>query len=836
MKIRIIISLSLLFLLYIFGILVSVNNVNKTTAALENLLNLNKVEHLRSTLVQQIMRVNFDLYTAHTPYSAALDDIVENVESLDNLASRCNSCHHAPETAADLEQIEDKVDEFKRVLSFYITTSADRARVEHLKREASQVGDALLAQAETMAQEASIGVARTSAKAFADIERSKNSLYALIVLAGLSGVLIAVNLTRAITRPTRELVAATRRITQGELGYVIPQTYREEFGELACHFNAMSASLKGSYAKLEGEIAERRQTEKALRESEERYALAARGANDGLWDWDLIPDTLYYSPRWKAMLGYEAQDFGSDPQEWFALVHPDDRQELETKIALHLDGTLPHIESEQRQRHRDGTWRWMLTRGVAVRDEQGRAYRMAGSQTDITERKKTEAQLVHDAFHDALTGLPNRALFSNRVEHAIQAAQRRTDFLFAVLFLDIDRFKFINDSLGHSMGDQLLIAVGRRLNEYIRPSDTVARLGGDEFAILIEDIHNGEEALTVVRRIQKDLPQSIDIGGHEVFTSASIGIALSSRGYARPEQMLRDADLAMYQAKAQGKAQGKARYAFFDQAMHDHSLASLHLENDLRRAVERQEFRLCYQPVIDLASNSLAGFEALIRWHHPSRGVVMPARFIPLAEETGLLPPIGRWVLREACRCLARWRSLPNMASSQAFSINLASGEFTPTLVANVRELLEEFDLPAEALRLEITERTIMGDPESVTTLLTELKNLGVGLQIDDFGTGYSSLSYLPHFPIDTLKIDRSFIAGIDSNKENFEIVRTIIALANNLNLRVVGEGVERPEELQALMNLECGFVQGELYYPPLDAEAAETLLLEDGGRISRSD
>ncbi|MDO3379044.1 putative bifunctional diguanylate cyclase/phosphodiesterase [Geoalkalibacter halelectricus] len=831
MKIRIILSLSLLFAIYLFGIFVSLDNVSRTTTGLNHLLNLHKVEELRSSLVQRVMRVNFDLYTYHTPYAAGLDRIVANVESLDHLARTCNSCHHAPETEADLDHIVFLVDDFKRALSFYITTSADQERVERLKAEASEIGEILLLQAEVMAQEASRGVERISAVAFADIERSKNLLYSLVFSSGLFGLLIAVHLTRSITRPIRELVTATRRIADGDLDYRMQENFREEFGELARRFNAMSASLKTSYTKLEAEIAERRQAELALRESEERYVLAARGANDGLWDWDLHNNSIYLSPRWKAMLGYQPEEIGEDPQEWFDLVHPEDRQGLEAKIGFHLENILPHIENEQRLRHRDGGWRWMLTRGVAVRDEQGRPYRLAGSQTDITERKRTEEQLVHDAFHDALTGLPNRALFANRVEHAIQTAQRRKGFLFAVLFLDLDRFKFINDSLGHFMGDQLLIAVGKRLGGYIRPSDTVARLGGDEFAVLLEDIHDADEAVAVARRIQKDLPEPIEIGGHEVFTSASIGIALSSRGYTRPDQMLRDADLAMYHAKARGKA----RFEIFDASMHDHTLEQLQLENDLRRAVERQEFCLFYQPVIDLARDRLVGFEALIRWAHPTRGLILPARFIPMAEDTALLPPIGRWVLREACRSLAKWRKISAPGSAPTVSVNLASCEFTPGLVEYIRELLAEFQLPAAGLRLEITERTIMGNPESAAALLDELKSLGLGLQIDDFGTGYSSLGYLPQFPIDTLKIDRSFVAGIDGNRENYEIVRTIIALATNLKMSVVGEGVETQAELDTLRELACGQVQGNVFYPPLEAQAAEALLFEHRDALARS-
>lgn len=821
MKYRIVISLLLLFLIYLFGIFLSINNVNQTTATLNRLLNLHKVSELRASLVHRVMRVNSDLFTVHTPYSQSLDRIVDNVEALSHLANACAGCHHRPETVQDLEQVSALVEDFKRALSFYITTSADSRRLERLKYDASLVGETLLQQVEHMAREASLGVERMSAQAFAEIQHSKNALLILVAAAGLFGLLIAVYLARSITRPTRDLVAATRRIAAGEYGFALEPAYREEFGELARHFNAMSLSLKNSYARLEGEIEERRQAERALRASEERYALAARGANDGLWDWDLPGNSIYFSPRWKSMLGYGESDIGTDPNDWFRLVHPDDRQGLEAKIAFHLEGTVPHIESEQRLRHRDGTWRWTLIRGVAVRDENDRPYRLAGSQTDITERKKTEDQLIHDAFHDSLTGLPNRALFTNRVEHALLTAQRRSGYLFAVLFLDLDRFKFINDSLGHFAGDQLLLAVGHRLAEFVRPSDTVARLGGDEFAILLEDIHGLDEAVAIARRIQKDLPRPFMIDGHEVFTSASIGIALSSKGYEQPGQLLRDADLAMYHAKARGKA----RYEIFDKSMHDHSLAHLQLENDLRRAIERQEFHLCYQPVIELATGKLSGFEALIRWRHPTRGLILPTDFIPLAEDTGLLPAIGQWVLGEACRRLGQWRRLGDEALFLAVSVNLSGREFTPALVETIRKMLREHELPPDRLRLEITERTLMDAPQNSAALLAELKGLGVGLQIDDFGTGYSSLSYLPHFPIDTLKIDRSFIAGIDHNRDNLEIVRTILALAQNLNLKAVGEGVETPAELEKLRELGCGFVQGNLFHPALDVAAAEQLI-----------
>lgn len=821
MNIRILISLSLLFLLYCFGVFVSIKNIDNTTGVLHHLVNLHKVEGLRSNLVQRVVRVNSDLYAYTTPYARGLDEIIGNVENLDNLAAECSSCHHAPETLNDLDHILLLIEDFKNTLSFYMTASADSARIERLRSEAARSGDALLLQVESMAFKATRGMEKLTLDAFRDIERSKNALYLFVFLAGFFGLAIALHLARSITKPTRELVDASRRIAGGELGYVIPGNFREEFGELARCFNAMSRTLKNSFSDLEREIAERRQTEQALRQSEERYALAARGANDGLWDWDLLRGTIYFSPRWKAMLGYREKDFSDKPEDWFKLVHSDDLRTLENRIALHLEGAMEHVECECRMLHADGGWRWMLIRGVAVRDPDGRPYRMAGSQTDITERKTAEAQLVHDAFHDALTHLPNRALFSNRVDHAIQAAQRRPGFLFAVLFLDLDRFKFINDSLGHYMGDRLLVVVAERLRHYVRPSDTVARLGGDEFAILLEDIHDTEEAVAVARRIKKELPQPMEIDGHEIFVSASIGISLSSAGYQNPDQILRDADLAMYHAKARGKA----RYEIFDPAMHDHTVAHLQLENDLRRAIEREEFCLKYQPVVDVSSEQVVGFEVLIRWNHPSRGLLMPNEFIPMAEDSGLLPPIGKWVLRNACKRLNVWRRMLDDASVPYISVNLSGREFTQALVDTVREIVEKYKLPSGSLNLEITERTIMEAPESAAALLLVLKKLGVGLQIDDFGTGYSSLGYLPHFPVDTLKIDRSFIMDIDAHQDNYQIVRTIIALARNLRMRVVGEGVERSAELDLLRALGCGFIQGNIFYEALDAEQADALV-----------
>ncbi|HEY4491262.1 MAG TPA: PAS domain S-box protein, partial [Acidobacteriota bacterium] len=367
------------------------------------------------------------------------------------------------------------------------------------------------------------------------------------------------------------------------------------------------------------DVTERKLAEKALRESEERYALAVTGANDGLWDWDLKTNKIYFSERWKSMLGYSPELISNSPDEWFKRVHPDDFERLKAEITSHLKGNIAQLQNEHRMLHQDGSYRWMLSRGVAVRDIKG-AYRMAGSQTDVTERKLAVEQLLHDAFHDALTNLSNRALFMDRLSgaaaRATSRARRGGRYLFAVLFLDLDRFKVINDSLGHLIGDQLLISIARRLEKCLRPGDTIARLGGDEFAILIEDILDVEDAITVAKRIQSDLKMPLDVGEQEVFTSASIGIALSSVKYEKAEDLLRDADTAMYRAKALGKA----RYEVFSESMHGRAVALLQLETDLRRAIERNEFVIHYQPIVSLQNRKVIGFEALVRWKHPDRG------------------------------------------------------------------------------------------------------------------------------------------------------------------------------------------------------------------------
>ena len=567
------------------------------------------------------------------------------------------------------------------------------------------------------------------------------------------------------------------------------------------------------------DVTERRKAEEALRQSEERYSLAVRGANDGLWDWDLRTDRIYYSPRWKQMLGYMENEIGEVTDAWFDRVHPDDLNRLKAEIAAHLEVLAPHFENEHRMRHRDGSYLWMLSRALAVRDQEGKAYRLVGSQTDITDRKLVEERLMHEAIHDVLTGLPNRALFSDLLARSLGRAKRRDDYLFAVLFLDIDRFKMINDSLGHMVGDQLLIAIARRLEACLRPGDTVARLGGDEFTILLEDIHDVTDATTVADRIHQDLTQPFTISGQEVYTSASIGIALSATGYDRPEDLLRDADTAMYRAKAAGKS----THQIFDQGMHSRAVAQLQMETSLRRALERQEFRLFYQPTISLKTGRLTGFEALLRWQHPERGLIYPNEFVSHVEETGLIVPIGKWVLAEACKQLQVWQK--QFQSDLTISVNLSSKQFSQAdLVQDISLILEQTELAPNTLMLEITESTIMERPESITYTLEKLRALHVQLHIDDFGTGYSSLSYLHRFPINALKIDHSFVTRMGFD-ENLEIVRTIMNLARNLGMDVIAEGVENKEQVAQLKALQCDYAQGFFFSRPVERHIAQLLL-----------
>lgn len=550
---------------------------------------------------------------------------------------------------------------------------------------------------------------------------------------------------------------------------------------------------------------------KKLRESEERYALAVRAANDGIWDWNLRTNKIYYSPRWKEILGYAEDEIGDDPNEWFNFVHPDDKTKIQSALSMHLSGMSPLLECEYRIRHANGAYLWVLSRGLAVRDTEGIGYRMAGSQSDITSRKLAEQRLAHDALHDSLTGLPNRVLFLDRLQNRLERTKRNPNELFAIMFIDLDRFKVVNDSLGHPVGDQLLITVSQRLKHCLRPEDTISRLSGDEFAVLLNDVSDVNDARRVADRIKGQLVTTAVLGQVERFPTASIGIVVFNTTYQSAGDLLRDADLAMYRAKAQGGNQ----HQIFDETMHTSAIELIKLEGELKRAVERNEWLVHYQPIISLENGKPVGAEALVRWLHPHKGLLFPQNFIHVAEDTGLILPIGEFVLRTVCLQAKAWRE--NGLPDFWVSVNISGRQFQDkNLVENIARILKETGLSSSGLRLEITESVAIRDMNYTIRIMNDLIGLGLDTSLDDFGTGYSALSYLPQFPLKVLKIDQSFIKDIQLNKKNESLITAIISMARSLGLEVVAEGVERDDQLAFLRKNLCDNVQGFLLSQPI--------------------
>jgi diguanylate cyclase (GGDEF)-like protein len=690
MKRRIGLTLLVILACSAAGAVMALAYIKTTTDTLRSLTELHRIEEMRQHLIIAIQAAKSDLYTVNTVLGDEMDVITENIAKLEAAAERCTGCHHTPEVNARIDQVRGLIGEYESALSYYITASANRDRIARLKLEAASIASVLLQTTEHMAFKASQRVEARTEEAVHRFDHARAILTMSILLTLVVAFVVGLRLVRSITRPIDQLVNATRAIARGDLGFEIAVKDKTEFGELAKHFNSMSAALRDGYQTLHAEIAE---------------------------------------------------------------------------------------------------------------------------------RKSAEARLLYDAFHDALTGLPNRALFVDRLEQVIGSVDRHPYEQYAVLFLDLDRFKVINDSLGHLAGDHLLVAVGERIASALRPGDTVARLGGDEFGVLLQGLKEPGEALQVAERIQKALTRSVLVEGHEMFVTASIGIAIQSSRYTKPDQVLRDADIVMYQAKLKGKACCEV----FDTAMHGSVVDRLQLEADLRRAVEHgEDFVLHYQPIVALRTGKLIGVEALVRWRHAARGLLAAAEFVPLAEESGTIVPLGGWAVRTACAQLRAWHARVPALAGVTMSVNVSGRQFRrPDCVETLRRIVRESGVDPRQFAVEVTESAIMDEVESSAAKLAQLRDMGIQIHVDDFGTGYSSLSYLHRFPITAVKIDRSFVAGLPST-ESEEVIKAIVSIAESLDFDVIAEGVEAAPQLAKLEGLRCRYGQGHFLCRPMDATTLE--------------
>ncbi|MGE5608676.1 MAG: EAL domain-containing protein, partial [Bacillota bacterium] len=607
-------------------------------------------------------------------------------------------------------------------------------------------------------------------------------------------------------------------LTTGLLtGYLL--TLKSQAKRAECLLEQLAASNRA----LAQENADRRQAEGALQESQERLQLAQQSARVGSFEWDTKSNHIVWSRRIEELYGVPRDSFSGTYEGWLKCVHPEDRRAAENDVRQSLQ--TGEYNSDFRVIWPDGSIHWLQARARVFYDAQGKPLRLVGVNVDITDRKAMEEELRTAARVDKLTGLPNRVLLSDRLQQMILRRTRVKDFNFAVLFLDLDRFKLINDSLGHDVGDQLLIEIAHRLQNELRATDsishdvsghTAARLGGDEFVVLLNDLRSTSDAQVVAERLLGALAKPYQLGEHTIYSIASVGMVTSDHAYTRAEDAIRDADTAMYEAKLAGKG----RIVAFDASMRERAQMRLMLETELRKALEAGQFLLHYQPIVSLETGEVESFEALVRWQHPQRGMVSPGDFIPIAEESGLIVPLGEWVMREACHQLRKWWDIQGYGNPHSISINLSRNQIIlPNLVERLKSIVAEAGVDPTAIHLEITESAVMRDMESASAILREIKQIGFKIDMDDFGTGYSSLACLHQFPIDMLKIDRSFVANLTRGRDFAALVNAISMLARNLGIAVIAEGVETADQVSLLQSLECQFVQGYFFGRPMTAE-----------------
>jgi diguanylate cyclase (GGDEF)-like protein/PAS domain S-box-containing protein len=569
---------------------------------------------------------------------------------------------------------------------------------------------------------------------------------------------------------------------------------------------AIDAALNA--AELNGQLSDLR----------ERFGLAIRGANDGMWEWNLETDALFFSQRWKELLGFDGDEIGTDTEEWLGRVHPDDLARLRRDLEDLVEGNKSQHTMEHRVQAKDGSYRWVLSRGVVQRDSRGRAVRLAGSLTDISEYREREENLREQSLHDAATDLPRRELFMERLARAVELSRAQSDYSFAVLLVDVDRFGHLHDSVGTRAAEHILAQLARRLEATVSEENLVARFGGQMFAILLENLTDASEATQVADRVNDAVKKPIELDGEQIYVTVSIGVTSSAGNYTNVDDVITDVSTAAGRARDGGTSR-----EIFNTQMRIEAMTMLRLEMQLRQAVERDEFVLHYQPIVTLENRALVGFEALVRWNHPRRGLVAPGEFIPIAENTGLIVPLGRWALHEAARQLGAWRKEFGLSENDlSISVNMSGRQTTdPRLLQEIESALKMNDLGRGSFKLELTESVLMENAELVTDLLNRLRSRGVLIYVDDFGTGYSSLSYLHRFPVDGLKIDKSFVDVLDGTTQSTTMVRTILDLARNLDVEVVAEGIEDDGQAQLLHELGCELAQGYLFARPLSPEDA---------------